>query len=178
VCYVLHVAGPLTLSEIRSMLPPGLSADYLTRAEGAPLQQLHPDAQTVARLLRGACSCDLVLERDPLRHEEERHLRARYARLGLSRERVIAALERHRRGGAARPRPRAHWTRALAGFVAEHARNAGPTLYHLHFSPYLDLHDVADTPPRPLPLARVRENPDGWLVEGVPLLVSREGTNG
>ena len=171
-CYVLHVAGALTLSEIRSMLPPGLSADYLTRAEAAPLLQLHPDAVTVARLLRGACSCDLVLERDPVRHEEERLLRARYARLGLARERVIAALERHRRGAAARPRPRAHWTRALADFVAEHARNAGPTLYHLRFSPYLDLHDLGVVPLRALPLARVRADPDGWLVEDEPLLVT------
>ncbi|HEU4698729.1 MAG TPA: hypothetical protein VFS40_06080 [Gemmatimonadales bacterium] len=173
-CYVLHLASPVTLSEVRSMLPPGLAADPLPRTEAEPLRRLLPDAVTVARLLRGACSCDLLLDRDPVHHADERHLRARYAELGVPRDEVIRALERHRRGALPHPRPHGAWDRALAAFVAEHARCAGPSLYHLDFGPRLGFERPPAAPVTPVPLARVREDPEGWLVEAEPLLVARE----
>jgi hypothetical protein len=103
--------------------------------------------------------------------EDERHLRERYRSLGASRDRVIAALERHRHGASQRPRT-GTWPGALARFVAEHARNAGPTLYHLHFSPEA-AHLASLGEVRALPLTEVLAAPEGWLVEGSPALVSR-----
>ncbi|HEU4680577.1 MAG TPA: hypothetical protein VFS51_02450, partial [Gemmatimonadales bacterium] len=100
-----------------------------------------PDAQTVLRILAGRCSCDLVRPRLADERDDERHLRERYRSLGVSRAAAIAALERHRLG--VRPRvPAEGWSRALAGFIAEHARNAGPSLYYLSFS-----HQAAALPP-------------------------------
>ena len=86
---------------------------------------------------------------------------------------MIAALERHRRGAGIRP-PHGGWPRALADLVAEHARNAGPSLYLLRFLP----EPTAAPPPPPaaarhLSLALVLAAPDRWLDEGVPILVSR-----
>ena len=170
VCYLLHVATPLTLSEVRSMLPAGLAADTAPTADAHALRLRAPDALTVARLLRGACSCDFVLERDRADREEERHLRARWTRLGLGRDRIIAALQTHRRAETLRPAPLAHWTRALAGFVAEHARNAGPTVYYLHFGP-APLGGLPE--PRSLTAAQVTQAPGTWLPEGVPVEVTR-----
>ena len=171
-CYFLRVASPLTLSEVRAMLPPGLTARAGTPAEVAWLRGLLPTAQTAAHLLVGACSCDLVRPRDPVPREDERHLRERYFRLGLGREAVVRELERHRRGGG-RP-PKEGWPAALAAFVAEHARNAGPTLYELRFGPAV----AASAPPDltragEVPLARVRDAPDGWLEEGRSVTVVR-----
>jgi hypothetical protein len=174
VCYALYLATPLTLSEVRSMLPAGLGADSLTRSEAAPLLTLDHDvvhAARAVRLLRGACACDLVLERDAAR-SDERRLRERYFALGRPRDEVIRLLERHRQGAAARPRPRRHWTEALAGFVAEHARNAGPSIFLLHFGPALPA-------PRPdasvatVTVPAVLAHPETWLVEDVPTLVVR-----
>ena len=85
-CYYLYVASPLTLSEIRSMLAPGLSAELLERTEARALLQHHPDAQTAARLIHGACSCDLVRFRQPVSREDEAHLRTRYRRMAESRQ--------------------------------------------------------------------------------------------
>ena len=129
-CYHLQIVSPLSLTEIRSMLPPGFSADIAPMTWQAVLRPRLPGAQTVATLRIGGCACALRAARDG---EDEHHLRRRYAGLGLSRARIIAALERHRRGGAPAGVP-ATWRAALAGFVAEHARNAGPTLYYLGFS--------------------------------------------
>jgi hypothetical protein len=103
--------------------------------------------------------------------EDERHLRERYRRLGASRPRIIAALERHRRRPGLRY-PERDWPVAMADFVAEHARNAGPTLYYLDFS-------LEAAPPEPAgPIRRVTvgqalADPKGWLLEGSPTLVSR-----
>ncbi len=170
-CYFLTIATPLTLSEIRSMLPAGLTAQPVSAGEAARFRRLHAPAQTVATLFVGACSCDLVRPRDPDPREDERHLRERYARLKLPRDRIIQELERHRRrpGAAA---PAGGWSRALAGLVAEHARNAGPTLYHLGFEP------AGSTPheegqPLTRTVAAVRALPEAWLEEGRPLLVVR-----
>ena len=97
-CFFLFAASPLTLSEVRSMLPQGFTADLAGPADQAALRALHPAARTGARLLLGACSCDLVLQRNGPR-DEERELRARYFASGMSRGDVIAALDGHRRGG-------------------------------------------------------------------------------
>jgi hypothetical protein len=170
-CYFLYIASPLTLSEVRSMLPPGAVADLGGFGAQQALKSLYPDAQTVARLLIGRCSCDLIHPRQVNAREDERHLRERYRQLGAARDLVIMALERHRRGAGQRS-PAGGWPVALAKFVAEHARNAGPTLYHLTFSP-------GDSPPgaigsvRNTSVGRVLAEPEGWLLEGSPVLVSR-----
>jgi hypothetical protein len=170
-CYFLYLATPLTLSEVRSMLPLGLTAHVAEPAEQQQLLGLLPEARTVVRLLVGACSCDLVRPRQGETREDERQHRERYRRLGGARPAVIAALERHRLGAGIRPPP-GGWPRALADFVAEHARNAGPSLYFVRFLPEAP-------PPSPLPairrisLALVVAAPDRWLAEGVPILVSR-----
>jgi hypothetical protein len=170
-CYFISLATPLTLSEVRSMLPQGMAAHVAERSEQEQLLALLPEARTVVLLLVGACSCDLVRLRHSESREDERLHRERYRRLGGGRPAVIAALERHRRGAGIRP-PHGGWPRALADFVAEHARNAGPSLYLLRFLP-------EPSPPPPLAAARhlslslVLAAPDRWLEEGVPILVSR-----
>jgi hypothetical protein len=171
-CYFLRLASPLTLSEVRSMLPAGLAADGGTTPELAWLRGVLPAAQTAAHLLVGGCACDLVRRRDPDGRTDERHLRERYFRLGFSRETIVAELERHRRP---RPSPPPEgWPRALAGFVGEHARNAGPTLYELRFGRAADAAGPPDlTRATPLLLDRVQGDPEGWLEEGRPIVVSR-----
>ncbi len=168
-CFILYAASPLTLSEVRSMLPAGFTADRAAPPEQAALRALHPAARTGMRLLLGACSCDLVLARSGAR-EEERELRRRYFAAGLTRAEVIAALETHRRGGGPFDSPAAARS-ALAAFVAEHARNAGPTLYLLRFG-----REPLDRRPPKGPPVRLRPDeltagPDGWLVEERPVLV-------
>ncbi|MBA3343781.1 MAG: hypothetical protein H0T44_00565 [Gemmatimonadales bacterium] len=172
-CYFLHLATPLTLSEVRSMLPAGLSAHAVDSAERAVLRELHPAGQSVLRLLVGACSCDLVRSRGASPREDERDLRERYRRLGLSREATLSALDIHRSGAARRIEPRDGWPSAVAAFVAEHARNAGPTLYFLGFSPVPRL--TLSSPPGRLvawTVADVRGRPDAWLTESRPTLVT------
>jgi hypothetical protein len=170
-CYFLYLASPLTLSEVRSMLPAGAVADLTGFADQQTMKAAHSATQTVARLLIGRCSCDLVRLRQDDSREDERHLRERYRRLEVPRPLVIAALERHRRGTGIRPPP-GGWLAALARFIAEHARNAGPTLYHLHFAA-----EVAPLPPlagvRDLTVGEVLAQPEGWLLEGSPARVSR-----
>jgi hypothetical protein len=170
-CYFLYIASPLTLSEVRSMLPPGASADLASSTDQRILKSIHPDAQTVAHILVGRCSCDLVRARAAEPLEDERHLRERYRRLEVARPVVIAALERHRRSTGSRS-PAEGWPRALANFVAEHARNAGPTLYYLGFSsepPALaSLDNLSHAT-----VFEIRSSPEGWLKEGIPTLVTR-----
>ena len=169
-CYFLTLASPLTLSEVRSMLPPGLAAQPVAPAAIAAARRLLPGAQTVAALLVGACSCDLVREREADSRTDERHLRARLGALRLPRTEVIRRLERHRRRPAL-PQA-APWAPVLAAFVAEHARNAGATLYALGFGdePPAVAPDVA---PIPRTVADVRARPAGWLDEDRPVLVIR-----
>ncbi len=169
-CYFLFIASPLTLSEVRSMLPQKAVADLGSFAEQQTLRTVHPEAQTVARLLIGRCSCDFIRPRLADAREDERYLRERYRRLEVSRPAMIEALERHRRGAGVRP-PSGGWPGALARFVAEHARNAGPTLYHLHFSPQASL--AAPGNIRPVSVAEVLSSPEEWLREESPALVSR-----
>jgi hypothetical protein len=171
-CYFLRLASPLTLSEVRSMLPAGLTAGGGTTAELAWLRGVLPTAQTAAHLRVGGCACDLVRPRDPDERQDERHLRERYFRMGLSRETIVAELERHRRRRP--PVPREGWPRTLAAFVAEHARNAGPTLYELRFGPAAEATSPPDlTRAAALSLDRVRSDPEGWMEEGRPITVSR-----
>lgn len=170
-CYFLYIASPLTLSEVRSMLPPGVTADLATQADLKTLQAMHPQAKTVALLMAGRCSCDLVRTRLADPREDERHLRTRYRSLGICRPATIAALERHRRGAASRT-PMEGWPVALAKFVAEHARNAGPTLYLLSFEPNAGVpRHGSDSTPATCSLREIGLNPDGWLIEGTPVMV-------
>jgi hypothetical protein len=169
-CHFLCIASPLTLSEVRSMLPPGLAADLLAPAPASALRALLPAAQTGARLLVGACSCDLYLQRDPLHHQEEAALRQRYRALNLNRTTIIQAIDRHRRG-VHPARDLAAWQALLAGFVAEHARNAGDTLYYREFSRGgLDGAGLA-RPMVTVTVGTVRSDPSGWLEEGVAVVV-------
>lgn len=150
------------------MLPPGLAAHPADRTEQHRLHSLHPRARTVVHLVVGACACDLVRPRHPDPREDERHHRERYRRAGMPRTAVIADLERHRRGAEIEAPP-AGWPRALAGFVAEHARNAGETLYLLRFPI-----PGATTPLRTVrhhTAAEVVARPDHWLEEDVPTIV-------
>lgn len=152
------------------MLPAGITADVLPTAELARLRALLPSAQTAAHLRVGPCSCDLVRPRQVDSREDERDLRRRYARLGVPRDRIILELERHRRG-AAPAEPPGGWRGALTEFVAEHARNAGPTLYHLTFQP--GGRSAGDARALTRTVAQVRDDPGGWLEEGQPVLVVR-----
>ncbi len=170
-CYFLYLATPLTLSEVRSMLPAGLTADLASYNDQQALKAIHPQAMTVARILAGRCSCDLIRPRLPDTKEDERHLRERYRSLGISRQDTVAALERHRRGSGLRT-PKEGWPAAVAKFVVEHARNAGPTLYLLRFEPGGPgvRKDPAATAITRSP-AEVRLQPETWLVEGTPIIV-------
>ncbi len=169
-CYFLTMATPLTLSEVRSMLPAGLAAHPVGAAEAATFRRLLPSAQTVATLLIGGCSCDLVRVRHPDPREDERHLRTRYSRMQLARDQIILQLERHRHRPE-RSEPPDGWRNAVVAFAAEHARNAGPTLYLLQFSPgYL--------PPsqgRVVTRTRAEVVAGGghWLEEDCPVIVVR-----
>jgi hypothetical protein len=152
------------------MLPPGLVAQPADRADHHLLRKLHPAAQTVVRLVVGACSCDLVRARHADPREDERHHRDRYRHAGGPRASLLAAIERHRLGASVTP-PSGGWPRALAAFVAEHARNAGETLYLLRFSaPHVP--PPADRPLRRIRAAAVVERPDTWLDEHAPVLVA------
>lgn len=157
------------------MLPAGLSADLLSQSELRALQRLYPDAQTGARILHGGCSCDLVTQRHPVTREDEVGLRRRYREMGYTRERIIRALEIHRRALERRAKPAGHWPTAFGEFVAEHARNAGATLYYLHFS-----HDglmgspPPSDPPIRIPPATVQSHPGGWLPEDTAIIIDRQ----
>lgn len=172
-CYFLYLASPLTLSEVRSMLPAGLRADPVDRGESEALRHHHPEAQTVLQLVHGACSCDLVRERQPVTREDESHLRTRYRAQGLSRDLIIRALDNHRRAAQPRQVRPGHWPEALARFALEHARNAGPSLFYLQFSHHGRLTLPEDPTPVEVGAATVREAPTGWLPEGRLVLLSR-----
>ncbi len=173
-CHFVYVATPLTVSEVRSMLPDGLRADTLSTKEQRPLKRRHLDAHVVVRLLHGGCSCDLVAKRDPDRRSDEATHRVRYRKAGHSRDQIITALDRHRRALEERPRPPGYWIKGFAEFVIEHARNAGPTLYYRHFAlaPSTE-QPLPDGPPTHMSAAHVRTHPDEWLPEGTFVMVER-----
>jgi hypothetical protein len=174
VCFFIYVATPLTLSEVRAMLPEGLRADPLSYSALAPFQHHLHTTQTVARILHGACSCDLVRQRLPDRQEDERLLRQRFAALGRSRDEIIRLLDIHRDVPPGPEFPPGHWPRALSAFAAEHARNAGPTLYYLHFDAPETLSGslLKGTLVR-VPLTEAVAHPGTWLNEDVPTLLVR-----
>jgi hypothetical protein len=153
------------------MLPAGLVAQPADRAEHHRLLQLHPSAKTVVELLVGACSCDLVRHRQSDPRQDEQHHRDRSRRGGGARGVLIAGLERHRRGAQV-PAPPGGWPRALAAFVAEHARNAGETLYLLRFTLPEDATMVRRAARR-MTAAEVVAQPDDWLTEHAPVIVGR-----
>jgi len=168
-CYQLVLVSTLTLSEVRSMLPPGIHADAMGPSTQAPWRAVLPGAQTAVVLRAGHCACGLLQPRFRTSHTDEAHLRTRYRLLRVPRAQVMLALERHRRSAAAvRAGPD-----ALAQLVIEHARNAGDSAWLLGFSPH-------DEPPA-VPAARVTArrvadvaaDPDGWLVEDHVTLVRR-----
>jgi hypothetical protein len=163
-CYFLYLASPLTLSEVRAMLPPGLTADLLGPDDQQTLRELHPPARTGVRLLIGRCSCDLLVSRDGGSRESERHLRNRLFAAGLNRTQVIAGLEAHRAGATPQPAPANAWQAALVEFVAEHARNAGPSAYLLRFGSD-PLKGRRPTASATVTTADVRAQPDRWLLE-------------
>ena len=57
------------------------------------------------------------------------------------------------------------WRAALAGFVAEHARNAGPTLYYLRFGWSRAKTGGSLGEVETMSAAAVRAAADGWLEE-------------
>jgi hypothetical protein len=169
-CHFLYIATPLTLSELRAMLPPGLSADLVAPRESTALLGRFPAGRTAARLLAGACSCDLYLRRDLEGRSEEAELRRRYRALGLEREARIRGLERHRRRGPVHRSP-SEWAPLLAAFVAEHARNAGPTLYYREVSGG-GLGEITSATVTRL-VSDVIGHPLTWLAEREPSIVTR-----
>jgi hypothetical protein len=124
-------------------------------------------------VLHGGCSCDLVTARQAVASEDEARLRARYRALGYGRDRVIRALEVHRRGLERRECPAGYWPKSFADFVIEHARNAGPTLFYLQFG-HDGLQRVAEGQPRTIFTADVGF-PGVWLPEDAPIMVVRDG---
>lgn len=154
------------------MLPAGITADSLPSTELAAFRTLLPSARTAADLRVGACACDLIRQRLPQTREDERHLRARYKALGLPRDRIVRELERHRRAVPPSHEPPGGWRAALAAFIGEHARNAGPTLFLLVFDPAPRRADPDGALPR-RSVAEIRAAPESWLEEGRPTLVVR-----
>jgi hypothetical protein len=170
VCHRVWLASPLTLSEVRSMLPDGTAAGLLPARLRDPLLQALPGARDVLTLTRGRCACDLAGTRLADRGADERRLRTRYRALGTPRQVVIAAMDAHRERQPAR-QPAPGWAAAFTGFVVEHARNAGPALYWLRFLAREE--DGLGPPPHPrsVSAAELRDTPTGWLDEDRPILV-------
>lgn len=170
-CHFLFVASRLTLSEVRSMAPNGITIDLLPPADGLRLRALLPEAQIAVRFLSGKCSCDFFLQRDRVTHREESELRLRWRKLGMDRSAILAATDRHRRPPALIHAPDA-WRQSVAAFVAEHLRNAGPTLYLHQFSGDGHVHPAAGA--TEIELQQVRRSQVDWLPEGVPVIVVRD----
>ncbi len=147
------------------MLPAGIAAHPIGAREAAEFRRRLPTAQTVAGLLSGGCSCDLVHARHPDPREDERPLRARYFQLKLSRDEIIRELERHRRRAVA-PGVSPPGPGDIAAFAAEHARNAGPTLYHLRFGTGSSLPSAGEADTVTRTVTEMRSTPDRWLTEG------------
>ena len=170
-CLQLYLASPLTLSEVRSMLPEGVAADLVSPAIQRQWSDHFPSARVVVTLRQGRCACGLAGQRHEDNEEDERRLRARYRKAGVDRQRVITALERHRRAPPQHGSPGA--ALLLAGFVAEHARNAGPSLYFLDFSAESErMPPWPDSVPISITATQVRAEPGSWLPEQTPVLVT------
>ena len=154
------------------MLPESIVADLVSPAVQRQWADHFPSARVVVTLRHGRCACGLAGQRHQDIKEEERRLRERYRRAGVSRDQVIAALERHRRAPKRQP-DLERSSRELAALVAEHARNAGPSLYFLDFSVESErMPPWPDTAPDSVTAAQVRANPGSWLPELTPVLVT------
>lgn len=164
-CYLLTLVSPLTLSEIRSMLPAGVTADLVPAEQRPGRLALLSGAATAAHLAVGLCACGLV---DPGRPDAdaERAIRQQYQGRRDTRERVLAAVARHRAGQALRAAGTAP-PGALGSFVVEHARNAGASVYFLHppGGDRLEGDPVPVAPPDPT------VPPLTWLLPGSPVKV-------
>jgi hypothetical protein len=173
VCYRLFLASPLTLSEMRAMLPDGVAAHLVSPPWRDPLLDLCPAARDAVSLSYGGCACDLAGRRLSDPEEDERRLRARYRALGAERALTIQALEIHRRRPRGRGAPPPPSAESMAWFVGEHARNAGPALYYLSFivEPDRPLLAGLETSPVRVRMADVRAAPDAWLADDTPTLV-------
>lgn len=172
-CYRLYLATPLTLSEVRSMLPAGAAAHAAAPGEQSLLRDLLPAAQTIVELRRGPCGCDFFIQRDPEGRTDETHLRERGIRAGIARAELSGILQHHRQPQQ-RVKPLEHWQRAIAAFVAEHARNAGPSVYHRTFPAGRRRRSEAEPDLVQVTVSQVRERPADWLTEGRPTLVVRD----
>ncbi len=164
-CYLLTLVSPLTLSEIRSMLPAGVTAELVPLEQRPARLALLPRAATAAHLAVGRCACGLA---DPDRPEAdaERAIRQHYQGRRDTRDLVLTAVARHRAGQALRAAATAP-PGALGAFIVEHARNAGASVYFLH-PPGGDR--LGGSPvPRALPTPTV--TPLMWLVPGSPVKV-------
>jgi hypothetical protein len=168
-CYFLYLASPLTLSEIRAMLPDGVTAHSGGAKEQEMFRAIQRSTQTVAQLLIGRCSCGFV-EQAGSPAENERHLRQRYRSLGFTREQIISALERHRVSQQVPP-PEEGWRSSLVDFVREHSRNARKSIYDLAFES-LSIDPPASSELRQLPVDRVTSSLETWLQEGSPVLIT------
>lgn len=155
------------------MLPAGVAAHAAPYGEQMLLRERLPGAQTVVELRRGACGCDFVIQRDPVNRTDETHIRERGIRAGIPRPRLAAMLENHRLPER-RVQPLAHWQDALAQFVAEHARNAGPSLYHRTFTPGPRQRSAPDDEPATVTVTQVRNAPGEWLKDDRLTLVVRD----
>ena len=153
------------------MLPEGVVAGLVAPSLQRQWSERFPSARVVVTLRQGQCACGLAGQRHEDNAEEERRLRARYRKAGVDRQRVIRALDRHRRAP-----PHQKSTGAallLAAFVAEHARNAGPSLYFLDFSAESErMPPWPDSVPSSITAAQVRAEPASWLPEQTPVIVS------
>src|SRR6478735_4311093 len=167
-CFALYIASPLTLSEIRSMLPPSFGADLVDPASQRLLKKRHADAQTGAVLLRGRCSCALI-EKGAADGVWEAELRKRYRAAKAPRDSVIKALERHRAQTGLRPLAPGLGIQQFQTFVVEHAKNVHATMYFLRFGvdPFQPLAAV----PVPTLIERAGTLGGGWLREGEPVVV-------
>jgi hypothetical protein len=154
------------------MLPAGLAADPLPPLDTRRFQRHLPGRQSASRLLVGACSCDLILDRDPDDHRDESHLRRRYRALGLNRDAIIQAIDRHRQG--IHPARSANaWQELFDAFVAEHARNAGDTLFYREFSDGGLMGDVLNRGYHLTGLRATSGKQLAWLPENEPVVVHR-----
>jgi hypothetical protein len=161
-CYSLALVTPLTLSEVRSMLTAGMSADAIGPDAQGPYRRLLDGAQTAVLLQAGRCSCRLVASRFPSRISEDAYLRDRYRALKVPRALVIKGLERHRRGAEA-PRPDAD---ALTRLVREHARNAGRAVLILGFAAASGAPSIP-TPAVTRRVPKADDAGDAWLEEAM-----------
>lgn len=152
------------------MLPEGITADLLPPALQRFFLNLLPRARTAVTLRHGGCACDLIGRRLPDRENDERALRTRYRQQGVDRSDVVRVLEAHRKRG-----PLADLgvdvAEAFTGFVAEHARNAGPALFLTDFSGNPDREPDWPGGAVHLPAAAVRRDPASWLREDQPVVV-------